>query len=86
MLDIVFFERGGRVVVVGGGRRRRRGPFGMLNKKFSLFLLLPIVLCEQVAFFACVGRQERWRGCFFFCATCLPLVDKVRLATCLLVV
>lgn len=40
---------------------------GCLIKKICLFLLLPIVLCEQVAFFACVGRQERWRGCFFLC-------------------
>lgn len=49
------------------------------------FSPLPIVLCEQDTVFACIGGR---RGGFFyaFWATCLPLVEKVRSATCLLVV
>lgn len=48
------------------------------------FSPLPIALCEQDAFFACIGGRRG--GLDSFRATCLPLVDKVCLATCLLVV
>lgn len=60
------------------------GPFQASNEILFIFSPLPIVLYEQDAFFACIGGRRD--GFDAFCATCLPLADKVCLAACLLVV